>query len=106
LQKQDTTCKWYYTPDACEDCWYKGKVIRVTVTYKKAPVTYTYVAPSYSVESSNVLTIGSWVSHSTVDYDLTIPEGYTRQQLGSTFTVPTEDGHIVTIDDIKFVSVT
>ena len=106
LQKQDTTCKWYYTPNACEDCWYKGKTIKVTVTYKKAPVTYTYILPSSSVDSSNTLSIGSWVSHSTVDYDLTIPEGYTRQQLGSTFTVPTLDGHIVTIDDIKFVSVT
>ena len=108
LQKHDTTCKWYYTPAACEDCWYKGKVIKVRVAYKKAAVTYTY--PHSEVGTgfyfSNNWTIGSWASHTTEDYDLTIPEGYTRQQLGSTFNVPTVDGYIVTIDDIKFVSVT
>jgi len=107
LQKHDTTCKWYYTPDACEDCWYEGKVIKVRVAYKKAPITYTYTtSPSYSDTFENLWTIGTWASHSTVDYDLTIPAGYTRQQLGSTFTVPTVDGYIVTIDDIKFISVT
>ena len=107
LQKHDTTCKWYYTPDACEDCWYEGKVVKVRVAYKKAPITYTYnTAPTYSDYFENLWTIGTWASHSTVDYDLTIPAGYTRQQLGSTFTVPTVDGYIVTIDDIKFISVT
>jgi hypothetical protein len=107
LQKHDTTCKWYYTPNACEDCWYEGKVIKVRVAYKKAAITYTYMpATGTGDESYNTWTIGTWASHSTVDYDLTIPAGYTRQQLGSTFTVPVVDGYIVTIDDIKFISVT
>jgi len=107
LQKHDTTCKWYYTPLACEDCWYEGKVIKVRVAYKKAPITYSYVtSDSPYGYFYNTWTIGTWASHSTVDYDLTIPAGYTRQQLGSTFTVPVVDGYIVTIDDIKFISVT
>jgi len=107
LQKQDTTCKWYYTPDACDDCWYEGKVIKVRVAYKKAAITYTYIGSTGTGDASyNTWTIGSFASHSTVDYDLTIPAGYTRQQLGSTFTVPTVDGYIVAIDDIKFISVT
>ena len=107
LQKHDTTCKWYYTPNACEDCWYEGKIIKVRVSYKKAPITYTYnTTPTYVFYFENLWTIGTWASHTTEDYDLTIPEGYTRQQLGSTFNVPVVDGYIVTIDDIKFVSVT
>jgi hypothetical protein len=107
FQKHDTTCKWYYTPNACEDCWYEGKIIKVRVSYKKAPITYTYnTNPTYVFYFENLWTIGTWASHSTEDYDLTIPAGYTRQQLGSTFTVPVVDGYIVTIDDIKFISVT
>ena len=106
LQKHDTTCKWYYTPNACEDCWYEGKIIKVRVAYKKAFITYTYIPATSTVDSNNTWSIGTWASHSTVDYDLTIPAGYTRQQLGSTFTVPVVDGYIVAIDDIKFISVT
>jgi hypothetical protein len=106
-QKMDTECKWFYTPSACEDCWYSGKTVTVDIIYKKAPITKTTSSDDdgtdWVVTSTNAL--GSWSTHSTVTQTLTLPSGFTRQQVGSTFSVPTQDGYVVALDDIKFVSV-
>lgn len=105
FQYHTATCKWYYTPvSPCQDCWYKGKVITVEITYKKALVTMTYTAGTTEVHNSG--TRGSWETHSTVTQELTLPEGFTKQQVGTTFEIPVVAGHVVCIDDIKLVSVT
>lgn len=105
-QKHSTECKWYYTPTACQDCWYKGKELSVEITYKKATVTESMSFVGDVGELKKSLVLGSWETHSTVTQTLTLPEGFTRQQVGSTFSVPEVAGYVVTIDDIKLVSVT
>lgn len=105
-QQHDTTCKWFYTPTSCTDCWYADRVATVQITYKKAEVAFDFTPGGISVTSSSTFPIGTWSTHSTVTQELTIPGGFTRQQINASFDVPTVDGYIVAIDDIKLVSVT
>lgn len=103
---QDTTCRWYYTPtNACSDCWYAGKTVTVEITYKEAQLTRNltmYTEGEYDVTYS----LGSWATHSTVTQTLVLPSGTTRQAINAAFDVPTKNGYVVAIDDIKLVSVT
>lgn len=105
----DTSCRWYYTPTtACEDCWYAGKTLTVEITYKEAPISrsYTFI-PEEGIDDSNITyTLGSWATHSTVTQTLVLPSGFTRQAINAAFDVPTKNGYVVAIDDIKLVSVT
>jgi len=106
-QQMDTECKWFYTPQACEDCWYDGKVVTVDITYKKAQITKAVVCDDDGNDwyADTTYTLGSWSTHSTVTQTLTLPSGFSRTQVGSTFSVPTQAGYVVAIDDIKLVSV-
>lgn len=104
---QDTTCRWYYTPaSSCPgDCWYAGKTVTVQITYKEASLSRTvtmYTEGEYDV----TYTLGSWATHSTVTQTLVLPSGFTRQAINAAFDVPTKNGYVVAIDDIKLVSVT
>lgn len=100
----DCECKFFYTPDACDDCWYAGKTVTIDITYKQ--IQFTDNGPSEDgVYLTKSVTKGSATTHSTVTKTLTLPTGLTRQQVGSTFTVPTLAGYAVVIDDIKLVSV-
>lgn len=101
-----TECRFYYTPDACDDCWYKDKVVDVDIKYKKASVTETYYTANVIGGVYKTTSLGSWSDHSTVTKTLTLPSGHTKQLIGTMFEVPVEPGYIVAIDDIKLVSVT
>lgn len=104
-QKIDTTCRWYYTPeDDCSDCWYAGKVVTVELTYKKAAISRTVSITTYG-EGTITYNLGSWSTHSTVTQTLTIPSGLTKQAINAAFDIPTQDGYVVALDDIKLVSV-
>lgn len=105
-QKTDTTCRWYYTPDPnnCDDCWYAGKVVTVELTYKKAAISRTVSVTTYG-QGTITYNLGSWSTHSTVTQTLTIPSGLTRQAINAAFDIPTQDGYVVALDDIKLVSV-
>ena len=101
----DCECKFFYTPGACDDCWYAGKTVTIEITYKK--IAFTDSGPTYTGTTlDKTVTMGSATSHSTVTKTLTLPSGRTRVQVGDTFSVPTSDGYAVVIDDIKLVSVT
>lgn len=106
-QRARTTCKWMFYSAACEDCWYKGKVVNVEVKYKKLAVSKVLTIGTVSTppEIVNEAT-GGWADHDTVSYALTLPEGTGTQQIGASFEVPVVEGYIVCIEDIKFVSVT
>lgn len=106
-QRSRTTCKWVFFSEACEDCWYKGKVVNVEVKYKKLAIekVLTIGTTSTPPEIVNEST-GSWADHDTVAYALTLPEGTGTKQIGASFEVPVVEGFIVAIEDIKFVSVT
>lgn len=101
----DCECKFFYTPDACEDCWYAGKTVTIDITYKQISFTDNGPGEDGSGMLNKSVTKGSASTHSTVTKTLTLPTGLTRQQVGSTFTVPTLAGYAVVIDDIKLVSV-
>lgn len=103
-QKADTECKWQYTPVACEDCWYAGKVVTLEVAYKQAQVTDT-VSYDGSGNLKKSRSLGSWSAHSTATHTLTLPSSLSKTQLGTTFSVPTLAGYVVAIDDIRLVSV-
>lgn len=103
--KTDTTCRWYYTPeDDCSDCWYAGKVVTVELTYKKAAISRTVSITTYGA-GTITYNLGSWSTHSTVTQTLTIPSGLTKQAINAAFDIPTQDGYVVALDDIKLVSV-
>jgi len=102
----DCTCKFFYTPDACDDCWYEGKTVEILISYKQIAFTETGLGEEPGGMIKRFVTMGSPSAHSTVTKTLTLPGGHTRQEVGTSFTVPTLAGHAVVIDDIKLVSVT